>query len=281
MGKANMVKAKARIAAGVMLALGGFLPGGPASASESGLAVDFEVYIGGFQVAKADLDLGLYKDCFDLRLATEPYGIVSFFSPFKLVSSADGCSKGAGVVPASYSVDYFKDGRKKRWVRVDYKGDGGPLVRAEPAPEDDNRKAVPSALRAGSLDPLTGVFGIIEAVTREGRCAGERPVYDGRRLFRLKLSHVGPAELPPSSYAAYAGPAIECLVQVETVAGFKKSEIRKKHFPERVKVYLAEAVAGAPLLPVRLEADYRFGQIRVHAARIAPGPRPTEETRAR
>ncbi len=263
------------------LALGALLPAKALQASENGLTVDFEVYIGGFQVAKADLDLGLYKDCFDLRLATEPYGVISFFSPFKLVSSADGCSKGAGVVPASYSVDYFKNGRKKRWVRVDYKGDGGPLVRAEPAPEDDNRKAVPSTLRAGSLDPLSGVFGIIEAVTREGRCAGERPVYDGRRLFLLKLSHVGSAELPASSYAAYAGPAIECLVRVETVAGFKKSEIRKKHFPEKVKVFLAEAVAGAPLLPVRLEADYRFGQIRIHAAKIAPGPRQTEETRAR
>ena len=270
-----------RAAVFLTLVLGALLPAGASRASENGLAVDFEVYIGGFQVAKADLDLGFYKDCFDLRLATEPHGLVSYFTSFKLVSWADGCSNGAGVEPASYSVDYFKDGRKKRWVRVDYKGDGGPRVQAEPAPEDDNRKAVPSGLRAGSLDPLSGVFGIIEAVTREGRCAGERPVYDGRRLFRLKLSHVGSAELPPSGYAAYAGPAIECLVRVEMVAGFKKSEIRKKHFPERVQVYLAEAVDGAPMLPVRLEADYRFGQIRIHAARITPGARPIKETRAR
>ena len=273
---------RSRLGAIALLCLGSSLPGAAALASEEGgLTANFEVYIGGFQVAKADLDLGLYKDCFDLRLATEPHGIVSYFSPFKLVSSADGCSKGAGVVPASYSVDYFKNGRKKRWVRVDYKGDGSPLVQAEPAPEDDNRKAVPSDLRAGSLDPLTGVFGIIEAVAREGRCDGERPVYDGRRLFRLKLSHVGAAELPPSSYAAYAGPAIECLVRVEMIAGFKKSEIRKKHFPEQVKVFLAEAVAGAPLLPVRMEADYRFGQIRIHAAKITPAARPTKETRSR
>ena len=144
-----------------VLALASVPVAGAARASGNGLTVNFEVYIGGFQVAKADLDLGLYKDCFDLRLATEPYGVISYLSSFKLVSAADGCSNGAGVEPASYSVDYFKDGRKKRWVRVDYKGAGGPLVRAEPAPEDDNRKAVPSTLRAGSLDPLSGVFGII------------------------------------------------------------------------------------------------------------------------
>ena len=252
-----------------------------AEAFENGLAVNYEVYMGGFQVAKADLNLGLYEDCFDLRLSTEPYGIVSYLASFKLISWADGCRNGAGVEPASYSVDYFKDGRKKRWVRVDYRGAGGPLVQAKPAAEDDNRKAVPSGLRAGSLDPLSSVFGVIEAVTREGRCAGELPVYDGRRLFRLKLSNVGLTELSPSSYSAYAGSAIECLVQVEMVAGFKKSEIRKKHFPEQVKVFLAEAAAGAPVLPVRMEADYRFGHIRIHAAKITPTARPTKETQAR
>ncbi|MDJ0945195.1 MAG: DUF3108 domain-containing protein [Kiloniellales bacterium] len=272
---------KSGIGACLLLALGVLLTGAPARAADSGLSAYFQVYMGGFQVAKAEVRLGLYKDCFDLRLAAEPYGVVSYLSSFKLVTWADGCSDGAGVVPISYSADYFKNGRKKRWVRVDYKGASGPLVRAEPAPEDDHRKPVPSGLRAGSLDPLNTVFAIIEAVTREGRCQGERPVYDGRRLFRVTLNHVGSVVLPPSSYAAYAGDAIECLVRLETVAGFKKNEIRKKHFPTEVQVYLAEAVPGAPLFPVRLEADYRFGQIRVHAGQIVPWARTTEETRAR
>ena len=272
---------KSGIAACFLVALGGFLSAPPAVGANSGLTAHFELYMGGFQVAKADIELGLYDDCFDLRLAAEPYGVVSYLTSFKLVSWADGCRDAAQVVPASYSVDYFKNGRKKRWVRVNYKGNDGPLIRAEPAPENDNRDPVPQGLRNGSLDPLTTVFSIIEAITREGRCDGERPVYDGRRLFHVKLSHVGSAELPPSDYAAYAGTAIECLVRIEKVAGFKKSEIRKRHFPEKVRVYLAEAVAGAPLLPVRLEADYRFGQIRVHAAKIVPWAKPTKETFAR
>ncbi len=269
--------AKTGIAA-FLVALGVSLFTPQAMASSTGVTANFELYMGGFQVAKADIELGLYDDCFDLRLAAEPYGVVSYLTSFKLVSWADGCRKSAGVVPASYSVDYFKDGRKKRWVRVDYRGASGPLIRAEPAPENDNRDPVPFGLRTGSLDPLSAVFAIIETITREGRCEGGRPVYDGRRLFQVKLSHVGAVELPPSDYAAYAGTAIECLVRIEKVAGFKKSEIRKRHFPEKVRVYLAEAVAGAPLLPVRLEADYRFGQIRVHAARIVPWAQPTKET---
>ncbi len=273
--------AKTDIAAGLLLVFGTLLSAPPAKASNTGVTANFELYMGGFQVAKADIELGLYDDCFDLRLAAEPYGIVSYLSSFKLVSWADGCRKAAGVVPASYSVDYFKDGRKKRWVRVDYNGAESPLIRAEPAPENDNRDPVPFGLRDGSLDPLSAVFAIIETITREGHCKGERPVYDGRRLFRVKLSHVGSAELPQSDYAAYSGTAIECLVRIEKVAGFKKSEIRKRHFPEKVRVYLAEAVAGAPLLPVRLEADYRFGQIRVHAAKIVPWAEPTKETFAR
>ena len=272
---------KSGIAACFLVALGGFLSTPPAMGANSGLTANFELYMGGFQVAKADIELGLYDDCFDLRLAAEPYGVVSYLTSFKLVSWADGCRSAAEVVPASYSVDYFKNGRKKRWVRVNYKGNDGPLIRAEPAPENDHRDPVPHGLRDGSLDPLSAVLAIIEAITREGRCDGERPVYDGRRLFRVKLSHVGSAELPPSDYAAYAGTAIECLVRIEKVAGFKKSEIRKRHFPEKVRVYLAEAVPGAPLLPVRLEADYRFGQIRVHAAKIVPWAKPTKETFAR
>ena len=264
-----------------LLALGLLAGTGPARASEAGLTANYEVYVGGFQVARADLDVDLYKDCFDVRLAAEPDGLVSFIADFKIVSWAGGCRAEEGVTPASYSSDYFKNGRKKRWVRVDYNGQDAPAVRTDPEPEDDNRSMVPSDQRAGSLDPLSGSFAIIQAVTREGRCQGERPVYDGRRLFKLKLEHVGPAVLKKSRYAAYSGPAIECLVRVEMIAGFKKSEIRKKHFPERVKVFLAEAVPGAPLIPVRLESDYRFGQLRMHAAEITPRPEQTKETRAR
>ncbi len=263
-----------------LFGLGALLPAQGASAGEGGLKAVYEIYVGGFQVARADLDVDLYRDCFDVRLAAEPDGLVSFIADFKLISWAGGCSNGVGVEPSSYSSDYFKNGRKKRWVRVNYSGRDLPRVQAEPEAGEDDRDQVPGDLRAGSLDPLTGIFGIIEAVTREGRCSGERPVYDGRRLFKLTLQHVGTAELKPSRYAAYAGPAIECVVSVAKVAGFKSNEIRKKHFPEKVRVFLAEAVEGAPLLPVRLEADYRFGKMRMHAARIVPHPATTKETRS-
>ena len=264
-----------------LLGFGALLPAQGGLAADGGLKAVYEVYVGGFQVAKADLDVDLYRQCFDVRLAAEPGGLVSFLADFKLISWAGGCSNGVAVRPSNYSSDYFKDGRKKRWVRVDYGGRGLPTVQAEPEAGEDDRDQVPSDLRAGSLDPLTGAFSIIEAVTREGRCGGARPVYDGRRLFRLSLQHVGTVELRPSRYAAYAGPAIECVVSVEKVAGFKNNEIRKKHFPEQVRVFLAEAVEGAPLLPVRLEADYRFAKMRMHAARIVPDPASTKETRAR
>lgn len=259
----------------------GVLPGHLAAAAERGLDAAYAIYIGGFQVAKADLRVGLRADCFDIRLSAEPQGIVSYFSTFKLESQADVCNGGEGVVPASYRSDYYKEGRKKRWVVLDYVGRSPVAVRVKPEAAKDRRAAVPAELRVGSLDPISASVAIIEALAREGRCTGERPVYDGRRLFRLTLQHVGTKDIGHSRYAAYAGPATECLVKVETIAGFKKNEIRKKHFPEQIRIFLAEAAPGTPVLPVRMEADYRFGQIRIHASTIQPHPQVTEESRLR
>ena len=109
-------------------------------------------------------------------------------------------------------------------------------------------------------------------MSRDGRCSGTRRVYDGRRLFQLELHHDGVTEVKRSRYAVYAGPAIKCRLRVSKVAGFRDKEIQKGQYPEQITVFLAELEEGTPLVPVRMEADYRFGRLRGHAVNFQPHP---------
>ncbi len=256
------------------LSFAGFLAAfahfGSAYAAERGLDVTYNLHMGGFHVATAELGVGLVSKCFDVRLGAQPDGLIALFTSFELESRADGCHSDVGVVPDHYVSRY--QGKRKRWVSIDY-GDGGKsAVRTKPTAREDKRDAVPEQLLAGSVDPMTAAFAITESVSRSGGCSGTRMVYDGRRLFQLELHHGGVAEVKRSRYSVYAGPAIKCRVRVSKVAGFREKEIQKGQFPEEITVFLAELQAGTPMVPVRMEADYRFGRLRGHAVNFQPHP---------
>jgi len=56
---------------------------------------------------------------------------------------------------------------------------------------------------------------------------------------------------------------MKCRAALEMRAGFKKSEIRKRRYPEEITLYFAEALASAPLLPVQFETEGLVGALRL------------------
>ena len=263
-----------------MMAAAGLLAAGAVSRADTpsappiddsaiqGSSLGYMIYGGGLKIASASVEIELSPHPSHAELVVEPRGITALFSDFRLESSLKAEDGAGEVLPASYRSSYFKNDRLRRSIEIDYDGGKSIAVRTDPTREEDERPEVPEALRQAAVDPIAAGLTLLLGAAREGTCDNELSVFDGRRLFDLKVQHAGTRELEPSNTYAYAGPVMVCRLSLTRVAGFEKDEIGKKRFPTIVEALVAPSTEGTPALPVRFEADSRIGKVIVRLESI-------------
>ena len=232
------------------------------------LDLAYKVYAGGFLIAKSDFRVRFLSNRFDARFTIEPRGIPALFKTFRLESQSDGLMTWRHVEPLRFSTVYWKKERRRRWVHIEYGTNPGPEIEAVPAPRQDRRAEVPEPLRVGALDPISAALVLSDRIRRAERCEAALDVYDGRRLFRVSLGHLGSVQIGSSSGGSYRGPALKCRMHMEKVAGFNHKELKTGRYPETMTVLLAQVVPGGPWLPIRLEADHALGRMVVRLVSI-------------
>lgn len=233
-----------------------------------GVKLTYEVHAGGFIVADSKFHLDLGPNRFEAGVVIRPRGLAALLKEFRLHSQAEGLRNRAGMEPLRYSSEYWKDDRRRRWVEIDYAANAIPRVEAMPPADEDERVEVPEALLVDSLDPMSAALALSEQIERNGRCEGELDVYDGRRLFRLQLSHLGFVEVE----AAYKGnepvPSMKCQLKIAKVTGFEDKERESNRFPDTITLYLTPLAADGLWLPVRLEAKHFLGTLVVRLVSV-------------
>jgi hypothetical protein len=222
----------------------------------------YEVHAGGAHVFTVDLSAALDGSDYALDVAMRTDGTLAWFLDFTLRSRVSGRPAEPGMAPARFRTESLWRGRE-RWVELSYDGAGAPAVTAEPPPEEDERDRVPDDLRAGTVDPLSAALALIYAVAWDEGCELSLKVFDGRRRFDAHSRDDGEREVAVGALSPYGGPARACAVTLDPVTGFKRTA-RLKPRQEDFVVYLRRVAPGTPPLPVRVEAETRFGGVRVH-----------------
>ena len=230
------------------------------------LALGYKVYAGGMHMFSIDTSVALRPDSYAADFEVRTDGSLSWFMDWKLRSKVKGETHPEGLRPVAFRSESNWKG-KERWVDVTYSTDGNPLVEAVPPPDEDDRERVPDDLRVGTIDPLSAGLNLVHMLTAGGRCDGTVSIFDGRRRFDAASEDAGPTEIPISDIAPYGGEAIACRLSVVPVKGFWRDQ-RYRVKPQDVLVYLRPALPGTPLVPVRVEANTRFGAIRVHLVSV-------------
>ncbi|MGH6947346.1 MAG: DUF3108 domain-containing protein [Kiloniellales bacterium] len=238
--------------------------GADAAPAGDGLAFDYHIYAGGLYALSLTTRLALDPQAYRIDLDAKVDGLPAVFFTYNLTARVEGRRDSDGLRPARYRSANRWRANRERWVEVEY-GPEGPLeTRADPPLGKDDRKLVPVELRRNTLDPISGVFALLEGVEDDGRCASEIAVFDGRRRYDLIARQIGPAQLQPSAIGVYSGPAIECRIAVKQVTGFWDKPRMKNRFPEEIVTFLATVLEGVPPVPVRLELQNVFGAVVIH-----------------
>lgn len=235
--------------------------------------MQYDVYAGGIHALQANLNIDLSnQDKYDLELVAKTYGLLGKLAPWEGVFATHGWSSEAAYKPKLHTATttwrkeaevkkyhYNKDGSFKEFSIKDDKKDGSP-------------KKVDDELTQGTSDVLTATLNTMQAVSQGQECSGKTDIFDGKRRYTLVFKQQKEVTLEASRWNVYAGPAVECTVEVVPVAGKWYEKPRgwmsiQEQGRERGKiptVWLAQISEGQPAVPVKVRVKTSYGTLFMH-----------------
>lgn len=248
----------------------------PAFADSGNLQkMQYDVYAGGFHVVEAHLDSDLKKPGrYYLELGAKTRGFLGDIAPWHGVFKTDGwhdAQAGSARPEVHQSITtwrdeeeiktykYGKDGVFKEYTIKDPENDGSP-------------RPVSPELTQGTTDALSATFHVMEKIAANGSCTGSDEVFDGKRRYTMIFKEVKRVELTANEYNVYAGPAVECTVEVKPGAGKWHEKPRgwmsiQEQGRERgtmPTVWFASLQEGGPAVPVKVRVKTDYGALLMH-----------------
>lgn len=240
----------------------------PVGAQEA-VSLGYNVYVGGFHVFAFDVDLTLNRSEYAISASGGTKGVVGLFYDWSARIGAKGAFGHGGLRPTRYDVFTDDEGRAET-MRLRFEAGGRYSIERKP-PKRGKRKTLAPELTLGSVDPLSAILAAILALAEDGSCARTIPVFDGKRRYDLRFSHVGPSAVAPSHLSIFRGPAVQCRFTMTRIAGFTKKRRYAKIWDDSkdnpFTVSFARLSDGGPPLPVRFENDLGLGLMIIHLAR--------------
>jgi hypothetical protein len=214
--------------------------------------------------AKAfNLRFGLQRDSDALAIDTEmqTFGLVDFLMSFAMTGHAAARIRDGHMLPVRYST--HSDGSwSKRSIRISWDAEGMPAAEVTPPIDQDEREPVPDALKRDTTDPITAIVARALHGGDDPPCGGMDAIFDGRRRYNLHYAPVGPAVMAQEDRSAYTGPAFECTVRLEPVAGYRRDDADTRSIEKRItRLWLARPPGVDVWVPVRIDSTLSFGSI--------------------
>jgi len=237
--------------------------------------IRYDVYAGGVHAVQANMNVDLSdSEKYTFSMKAKTHGLLGKLAPWEGTFTTDGWKKGPkhSWQPEEHrSEGMWKDELEVK--KYEYNPDGS--FKAYSIKEGDKKvshKNVQEELTQGTIDIMSATLAMMQNVADGKECAGTSEIFDGKRRFKLIFSHKGNVQLQKSRYNLYQGPATECSVEVEPVAGKWYDKPRgwisiQEQGRERGKiptVWFAQMAEGQPAVPVRVRVKTAYGTLFMH-----------------
>jgi len=243
----------------------------PAQAREhQTLRATYQVYAAGLDFVSAEVRMAMGAGGYTLDIRYRTTGVLGVLYPGRQHNTVSGAWHGIKATPHRYHG--IGQWRGRDYVAlIDY-GGGAPEIRTLLPPIDDEREPVPDTMRAGAIDTLSGLAGLIEHVARHHHCDTSARLFDGRRATDVAARTAGRETLPKTSRSSFAGDALRCDFEARTLAGFRKSDdAAYRARPYTGTAWFARVRPDEFPVPVRLTFETRaLGTARMYLTGIGP-----------
>jgi len=238
----------------------------------------YDLYLAGLHLATMETTARLSAESYDISNTGMTTGFADSLVRARFESRASGRFEAAGPKPLTYRN--FSDTRfGVRELTMTRSLTGSFEVEAEPELEPQQAATIASGRANGTIDPLTA--SLYSALRPQAKACTEKVrVFDGRRVFDLAYSRVGPEVLEPGPNAVFAGETVKCHLRYVPRAGqsreWKLEETRNPTPPAALwmAVFERDGHADDLILPVRASLDTNWGTALVHLKSIEIGGTP-------
>lgn len=243
--------------------------------------MNYDVYAGGFHAVEGKMTMdyrskGLYGVFFE----AQTHGLLGSLAPWKGSFKSEGWVLGrASLTPELHeSISYWRDEKEVKSYNYSKNGTFKNLV-TQYTHKKPKKKVPEKELTEDTIDVLTAMMMVMEDVADGKDCEGTHEVFDGKRRFKLIFKHQRFVMLRKTRYNVYAGPAAECTVEVEPVAGKWHEKPRgwmsiQEQGRDRnllPTVWMAQVAENAVAVPVRVRVKTAYGTMFMHMTRYESG----------
>ncbi len=242
----------------------------PLSAEERGLALGYNVYIGGINTIEIDFNSLIAPERYALDMKLRAGNFLRLFFSAQMTAFSQGRFAAGRPVPVKAGTDSVWNGNKRR-IRLNY-GRPGEAPRAETVPpvKEEARTPVTPEMKRGTHDLTGAVLQILNTVGQSDKCDASARVFDGRRAYVIHLKQGKKVKIRRTGYSVYAGEALKCRLVMERLGGYRTDlDYADKPTNDRVYVWLGTPFKGAPPVPVRMEFETRFGWLIAHLTKAS------------
>ncbi|HVY98436.1 MAG TPA: DUF3108 domain-containing protein [Dongiaceae bacterium] len=238
-----------------------------APAAAKPLTLTYLAYLAGFPVlsmtATADLPDGGQQP-----VGTGPYalnanivtqGSLASLYPYRMSIAAHGRLDRTGAQPGQFHSEGTIMNRSEA-VTLTYHPGGKVDIRAEPLTRQAQEAAAKGTAN-GTIDPASLVMAVVAAYADKQDCTGTYKLFDGVRRYDLAVQEVGSGNVQFYKQSFYQGPAVECQATPQLIQGFSQMAMQSRLYPQSANIWLANAVQGAPAVPVRIETQNALGKM--------------------
>lgn len=237
----------------------------------------YDVYAGGFHVVEAGLDVDLRKaGRYHLELGAKTRGFLATLAPWHGVFKTEGwrnAKTGAARPEQHQSITTWRDEEEIKTYKYNKDGTFREYSIKDPEPGNDGTpRPVDKELTENSTDVLSATLEVMQLIAENGKCEGTSEVFDGKRRYRMKFQEVGMVDLTASGYNVYEGPARECTIEVEPLAGkwhekprgWMSIQEQGRARGTMPTVWMANMQEGGPAVPVKIRVKTDYGVLFMH-----------------
>ncbi len=244
----------------------------------------YDVFAGGFHVVSADLLVDLTKKTnYNLRLGAYTHGMLAKLAPWNGVFDTKGWYDTRTSLPRPQihsSNTTFRD--EKEIIEFLYNRDGS-FHEFRMFNEDKNGKQPPQPkLSDNTTDVLSSTLAVMNGMAKTGKCEGKDRIFDGSRSYDLIFRHQQDVVLKATKLNVYAGPAIECTVEVKPIAGrwhekprgWMSIQEQGREKGTMPTIWFARMATGETYVPVKIRVKTDYGTLFMHMTAYT-GPQKT------
>ena len=234
------------------------------------IQMSYEGFLGPLFVISGVVELNLSAVSYEVKTTSMTEGFGAWFFPWRNESVSVGMNINGEIHPKKFQMK-AKWNHRERDVELLFGNLYPEIKKITPPSTMVENTLVQTGLTSATIDPLSMAVKLMIKMGRAERCPGKIRVFDGRRRYDLSFSEAIGKELEKKAPTILGGITRSCAMSIKRIAGFwKESEIiTETKGPPRI--WLGRLAKELPMVPVKFEANYRFGVIRIYLTAFKAG----------